>query len=258
MKVHGGALLAFAIAAGSFGSGSVNAEPRTVIELFTSQGCSSCPAADKLLGELAKDPSIIALSLPVDYWDYLGWKDTLASPQYTAKQRAYSRARGDREIYTPQVVVNGVIPVIGSEKSNIDDAISQTSGKAMSLPVQLSASGDKLTVSVPDAKDGAAKGEVWLYGVTGTAPVTIGKGENAGRKITYYNVARRLVKVGDWTGKAESWTIPADQIRADGVDGAAAILQSGSAEKPGLMLGAAFAALPPAALRLAPPPAALR
>ena len=97
MKVHGGALLAIAIAAGSFGSGSANAEPRTVIELFTSQGCSSCPAADKLLGELAKDPSIIALSLPVDYRDYLGWKDTLASPLHTAKQRAYSRARGDRK-----------------------------------------------------------------------------------------------------------------------------------------------------------------
>jgi hypothetical protein len=75
------------IAAGS--SGSVAAEPRNVVALFTSQGCSSCPAADKLLGELAKDPSVIALSLPVDYWDYLGWKDTLASPQYTAKQRAY-------------------------------------------------------------------------------------------------------------------------------------------------------------------------
>jgi hypothetical protein len=258
MKCHGGVLLAVVMAAGLFGTGSARAEPRTVIELFTSQGCSSCPAADKLLGELARDPSIIALSLPVDYWDYLGWKDTLASPLHTAKQRAYSRARGDREIYTPQVVVNGVIPIIGSEKAQIADAISQTRDKAMSLPVQLNASADKLTVSVPDAKDGATKGEVWLYGVTGAAPVTIGKGENAGRKITYYNVARRLVKVGDWTGKAASWTIPADQIRADGVDGAAAILQSGSAEKPGLMLGAAFAALPSAALRPAPPPAALR
>jgi len=241
MKLHGGLLLAAVMTAGL--SGSAGAEPRTVVELFTSQGCSSCPAADKLLGELAKDPSIIALSLPVDYWDYLGWKDTLASPLHTAKQRAYSRARGDREIYTPQAVVNGVIPVVGSHKSEIDDAISQTRAKAMSLPVQLNASGDKLTVSVPDAKDGAAKGEVWIYGVTGAAPVAIGRGENAGRKITYYNVARKWVKLGDWTGKAASWTIPTDQIRSDGVDGAAAILQSGSADKPGLMLGAAFAAL---------------
>lgn len=241
MKFYGGVLLAGLVTAGL--SGSASAEPRTVIELFTSQGCSSCPAADKLLGELAKDSSIVALSLPVDYWDYLGWKDTLASPLYTAKQRAYSRARGDREIYTPQAVVNGAIPVIGSDKSDINSAISQTRDKAMRLPVRLFASADKVTVSVPDAKDGAAKGEVWIYGVTAAAPVSIGRGENAGRKITYYNVARRLVKLGDWDGKAASWTISADQIRADGVDSAVAILQGGNAEKPGLMLGAAFAAL---------------
>ena len=129
MKFHGRLLLAGIVTAGL--SGSALAEPRTVIELFTSQGCSSCPAADKLLGELAKDSSVVALSLPVDYWDYLGWKDTLASPLHTAKQRAYARARGDREIYTPQVVVNGAIPVIGSDKSDIDDAIRQTRDKAM-------------------------------------------------------------------------------------------------------------------------------
>lgn len=241
MKFHGGLLLAAVMTGGL--SGSASAEPRTVIELFTSQGCSSCPAADKLLGELARDSSIVVLSLPVDYWDYLGWKDTLASPLHTAKQRAYSRARGDREIYTPQAVVNGAIPVIGSDKSDIHDAISQTRDKAMRLPVRLTASGDKVTVSVPDAKDGAARGEVWIYGVTAAAPVSIARGENAGRKVIYYNVARRLLKLGDWDGKAASWTIAADQIRGDGVDSAAAILQSGNAEKPGLMLGAAFAAL---------------
>src|ERR1700704_408029 len=84
-----------------------SAEPRAVIELFTSQGCSSCPAADKVLGELAKDPNVIALSLPIDYWDYLGWKDTLADSRFTARQKAYSRARGDRDVYTPQAVVHG-------------------------------------------------------------------------------------------------------------------------------------------------------
>jgi len=241
MKLHAGLLLAGVVTMGL--SGSAHAGPRAIVELFTSQGCSSCPAADKLLGELAKDSSVVALSLPVDYWDYLGWKDTLASPLHTAKQRAYSRARGDREIYTPQAVVNGAIPVIGSDKSDINDAISQTRGKAMTLPVQLVTSGDKLTVSVPDAKDGAAKGEVWIYGVTSAAPVAIGRGENTGRSITYYNVTRRFVKVGDWDGKAASWTIPADQIRGDGVDSAAVLLQSGTTEKPGIMLGATFAKL---------------
>src|SRR3954470_9843998 len=87
-------------------------EPRAVVELFTSQGCSSCPAADKVIGELAKDPSVIALSMPIDYWDYLGWKDTLADARFTARQKAYSQVRGDREVYTPQVVVNGFSHVI--------------------------------------------------------------------------------------------------------------------------------------------------
>ena len=98
----------------------VHAEPRAVIELFTSQGCSSCPPADKLAGELARDPSIIVMSLPIDYWDYLGWKDTLALPGHTKRQRAYAQARGDREVYTPQVVVNGVAHVLGSDKDAIE------------------------------------------------------------------------------------------------------------------------------------------
>ena len=93
------------------------AGPRAVIELFTSQGCSSCPAADKVLGELSRDPSLVTMSLPVDYWDYLGWKDTLAIHGHSTRQRAYAEARGDREVYTPQIVVNGVVHVLGSDKA---------------------------------------------------------------------------------------------------------------------------------------------
>src|SRR6476620_6154807 len=112
------AALSFAIVASAvLTSAAAFAGPRGVIELFTSQGCSSCPPADKLAGELARDPSLIVLSLPVDYWDYLGWKDTLALPGHTNRQRAYSKARGDREVYTPQVVVNGVKHVLGSDKT---------------------------------------------------------------------------------------------------------------------------------------------
>src|SRR6266568_7007261 len=101
--------IAFAVAIiGSALTAASAGEPRAVIELFTSQGCSSCPAADKLLGELAHDPSLLTMSLAVDYWDYLGWKDTLALHGHTVRQRAYAEVRGDREVYTPQVVVNGV------------------------------------------------------------------------------------------------------------------------------------------------------
>src|SRR5580698_10428346 len=114
-------------------------EPRALIELFTSQGCSSCPPADKLLGELAADPSLVVVSLPIDYWDYLGWKDTLASPGHAARQRAYARMRGDREVYTPQIVVNGATHVLGSDKAAIEHAIAQTDHNAavMSVPITL-------------------------------------------------------------------------------------------------------------------------
>src|ERR1700729_1092783 len=105
---------------------AVAAEPRAVVELFTSQGCSSCPPADKILGELAKDPNVIALSLPIDYWDYLGWKDTLADSRFTARQKAYSHMRGDRDVYTPQMVVNGSTHVIGSDRAKIEGAIDTT------------------------------------------------------------------------------------------------------------------------------------
>src|SRR6516165_825712 len=103
-----------------------HADPRAVVELFTSQGCSSCPPADRILGELAKDPSIIALSMPIDYWDYLGWKDTLADARFSARQQAYSRVRGDRDVYTPQAVINGSTHVLGSDREGIEEAIDST------------------------------------------------------------------------------------------------------------------------------------
>src|SRR5690349_24983827 len=98
----------------------VQAEPRGVVELFTSQGCSSCPPADALLAELANDPSLVAISVPIDIWDYLGWKDTLAIPRNTVRQRAYAQARGDGQVYTPQAVVDGSVHVLGSDKLAVE------------------------------------------------------------------------------------------------------------------------------------------
>ena len=132
-----------------------SAEPRALLELFTSQGCSSCPAADKLLGEFAADPSVVALSVPIDYWDYLGWKDTLASPAHTARQRAYARLRGDRQVYTPQIVVNGSMHALGSDRAAVERAMTQTARNAaiMSLPVLMSMGGNNLTVKVSSAEN---------------------------------------------------------------------------------------------------------
>jgi hypothetical protein len=224
-----------------------HADPRAVVELFTSQGCSSCPPADKIIGELAKDPSIIAMSMPIDYWDYLGWKDTLADSRFSARQKAYSRVRGDRDVYTPQAVINGSAHVIGSDREGIENAIHTTAkdNGVMSIPVTMTQSGKQLTVSVAAAGKAPVlqHGEVWICSISKAVPISIGRGENSGREITYYNVVRNLVKLGDWNGNPGSWTVPLDNVAHDGVDAAVAYVQDGSRDKPGPMLGAAYTSL---------------
>src|SRR4051812_44784972 len=114
---------------------SAQAEPRAVIELFTSQGCSSCPAADKLLGELAADPSLVPISVPIDYWDYLGWKDPVADPRNPARQKPSPDGRGDGQVDTPQVVVNGSVRALGGDTSAIgENRLMPRRNGTMSLP----------------------------------------------------------------------------------------------------------------------------
>jgi hypothetical protein len=216
-------------------------QPRALLELFTSQGCSSCPPADKLLGELASDPSLVAVSVPIDYWDYLGWKDTLAIPGHSARQRAYARVRGDRQVYTPQIVVNGSTHVLGSDHAAIERAITQTDRNTaiMSLPVLLSLGGGDLDVQIGSAKEHVA-GEVWLCPLSKSVPVEIGRGENSGRAVTYHDVVRRWLKLGDWTGTNLKWSVPISEITADGSDAAVVLVQQGTRDKPGIILGAAL------------------
>src|SRR5947209_12227934 len=219
------------------------AEPRAVIELFTSQGCSSCPPADQLLGELADDPSLVSVSVPVDYWDYLGWKDTLADPRNTARQKAYAHARGDGQVYTPQAVVNGSLHVLGSDKAAIERAIAESrkNGAMPVLPVTLARADGQLNIAIADGRE--ARAEVWLCGLIRAATIAIGRGENKGRTITYHNVVRRWVKLGDWTGKAHSWTVPMQTLKGDGIDEAAILIQGGTMEKPKAIVGATLAAI---------------
>ena len=218
-----------------------------MVELFTSQGCSSCPPADQIIGELAKDPSVIALSLPIDYWDYLGWKDTLADSRFSARQKAYSNMRGEREVYTPQVVVNGSAHVIGSDRARIESAIEETkkADAVMSVPISMTLAGKQINISVAASGKGpaAAHGEVWICSISKAVPIAIGRGENRGREITYHNVVRNLLKVGDWNGTSDSWTVPLENIYREGVDAAVVYVQHGNRDKPGPMLGAAYTSL---------------
>jgi hypothetical protein len=221
------------------------AEPRAVVELFTSQGCSSCPAADKLLGQLTADSSLVPISAPIDYWDYLGWKDTLAVPLHTKRQRAYSKVRGDREVYTPQAVINGSLHALGSDKAAIERAIAKSheDSKVLSLPVTFSLQNAHLILTVPGRSEAPVGTEVWICGLTKAVTVAIQRGENRGKTVTYFNVARRWVKLDSWTGGAKTWNVPVRDVQGGDIDGFVAMIQSGTVEKPGAILGAAMASI---------------
>lgn len=209
----------------AFGSPAVaqSRQPKAVVELFTSQGCSSCPAADALFIELAKDPTLIALTLPVDYWDYLGWKDTLAQPAFTARQKGYAHLRGDGHVYTPQAVLNGSAHVVGSDKAAILAA-----SAAASLPVNLSASesGGVLRIKVAAAVGNIRSAGLMLLPVAKAREVAISRGENKSRTITYANVVRGVTRIGDWTGEEATFEIPLASARGTENDGYVILLQA--------------------------------
>ena len=217
---------------------SLKAEPRAIVELFTSQGCSSCPPADQLIGELRNDPALVVVSLPVHYWDYLGWKDTLADPRHTTRQKAYSRRRGDGDVYTPQAVVNGTAHALGSDRSAIEKAVETAKGRGahLSIPVEITVGNGKISVTIGQGEE-TAPGEVWVWGLASAVHVSIRRGENKGRTVTYANVVRRWVKLGDWPGPG-NWTIPVADVKAEMVDTVAVIVQSGGADDPGAIRGA--------------------
>ncbi|MCA3563292.1 MAG: DUF1223 domain-containing protein [Methylocystis sp.] len=229
---------AIAVAAPAAAQTGAQPKPRAVIELFTSQGCSSCPPADKLMTELSRDPNLIVLTLPVDYWDYLGWKDTLAHAAFTQRQRAYSAVRGDRQVYTPQAVINGASHAVGSEKSAIDQAIISTKLQpgVLSVPVAIEKGDLGLTVNI--AQSAGFSGHVWVLSTVRERSVQIGRGENTGRNMTYTNVVRSLTRIGPWSGEAASIEIPKSAIAED-AEGVVVLVQTGSEKKPGQIIGAA-------------------
>ena len=219
--------------------------PKVVVELFTSQGCASCPPADELLSDLAKDPDILALTLAVDYWDYIGWKDTLAKHGHSVRQRAYAELRGDRMIYTPQIVVDGVVAAKGNNKDSIARALKKVAdiGPVLTVPVKLALSGSELLVDL-DALPGGAAGtppvtaDIWVCPVSRSQSVAIGRGENAGKTVTYTNVVRGWIRIGPWTGSAQNYRVDLSRIAQEGVDTVVVLVQTGSPATPGAIIGA--------------------
>jgi hypothetical protein len=177
----------------------------TVVELFQSQGCSDCPPANANVIALSERPDLLTLSLGVTYWDQLGWKDTFASPQYTRRQWDYARAFHRDEVFTPEVVVNGHADVVGSNKSELEALIGREARKSDAPDVD--ASNDVIQVGAGSRN---AHADVWLVRYDpNTVQVPIQRGENEGRTLPHKNVVKELVKLGEWTGKPETYRVPA-------------------------------------------------
>jgi hypothetical protein len=215
--------------------------PKAVVELYTSQGCSSCPAADALLNKLAQRKDLIAISLSVDYWDYLGWKDTLANAKFSERQKAYAKALGDGMVYTPQVVVNGEIQVNGADESKIAAAIQNAaaSHKLAEAPVRLTFVGGKLVVEVGAAPAGSPEREatVWLAVMSPKVEVPIARGENKGKTITYSHVVRELIPIGTWNGDVMTVKLHREAIMPAASELCAVLVQDG---RGGPIIGAAL------------------
>lgn len=179
--------------------------PRAVIEMFTSQGCSDCPAADLLLKQYLDQKNVIGLSLPIDYWDYLGWKDTLAGARNAERQREYAKRFDTGTVYTPQAVVNGAAEVLGSSQSEIDRALraTETALGSSRVPVHFWHYGESVIIETGGAPPGSEPKEatIWLAVVQKSVDVVVKGGENSGKTLTYYNVVRELTPVGLWNGR---------------------------------------------------------
>lgn len=233
------ALFSFA-APGQAEPSKSSADGAVLLELFTSQGCSSCPPADALLHEFSKKSGVITLSFSVDYWNYLGWHDTLSSPENSERQRAYARTRGDGRVYTPQIVVDGITHVNGADSSAINKAIRTATErlKAVRVPVTMHAEGKSLVIDIGDAPMASTmrEGTVWLAVAKEKETVAITRGENRGKDITYIHPVRELTPIGIWKGEKMTLRLPLKDLQTIGGDCLVTMLQ---VENAGPVLGVA-------------------
>lgn len=196
-------LAAACVAVAGSGAPVLAGDQPVVIELYTSQGCSSCPPADELLGKLAGRADVIALALHVDYWDYIGWKDIFGSPAFTVRQKGYAAAAHSRRLYTPQLIVDGQDHVVGYRPMEVADLIQKH--RATPDPVALTAtrSGDRIALRARVTGDNPGPMVVQLARFIPSETVLIERGENAGDTITYHNIVRDWAIVAKWDGKAD-------------------------------------------------------
>ena len=215
-----------------------------VVELFTSQGCSSCPPADVALRQFSERDDVLALAFHVDYWDYLGWKDTLASPENTQRQYAYAKSFESRTVYTPQAVINGREHLSGANGGVIAAKLGTFAGRGegLTIPIEMSSVGNRIRVQVDSGAvpDGSDVKLVLVY-FKDESTIDIERGENRGKQMTYRNTVTGAQVLGMWDGQNMDIEIPQDEIRAHKANGCAILLQATSESgTPGAIMGAAI------------------
>ena len=211
----------------------------TVVELFTSQGCNSCPPADDLLAELAERRDVLALSFHVDYWDYIGWKDPYASPSHTQRQRAYARQFGLGYVDTPQMVIDGAVQVMGSDRDKVLETIGGAADRP-SVPLEVVPADDgRMQISLPH-RPGSEDATVWFVVFDRQHVTEVKRGENRGRTLRNANVVRGFQRIAIWRGEAMEVPVAINDLSPEGGDDCAVLLQS---QRNGRIIGAAKAAL---------------
>ena len=188
----------FGLIAGLQAGGLAAQDTGTVVELYTSQGCSSCPPADELITRLAERTDVIPLSLHVDYWDYIGWEDDLAQPAFTQRQRRFAHAAGSNTVYTPQLIINGADAVVGSHAREAEDIISAHKAAKDPVAVSLARRGDRLDIRATVQGEVSDRLTVQMVRYAPSIVRDITRGENAGRTIVYTNVVTSWQALGTW------------------------------------------------------------
>ncbi len=212
--------------------------PKGVVELFTSQGCASCPPADTALAQLVSQGDMVVLSYHVDYWNYLGWTDTLSSKENTERQYGYAKTMGRSGVYTPQAIINGREHVKGTDLSMINGKIDgmQKSGQGLSVPISATMRGDEIEIEIGE---GQGQADVVVAYFTKRQQVDVTKGENSGKRMDYWHSVYDVQSVGMWNGKKMTLTLPGKALGKTKKDGCAILLQaSGPGGEPAAIMGA--------------------
>ncbi len=220
-------------------------KPAGVVELFTSQGCNSCPPADAIFSELVSKGQVIALAYHVDYWDYLGWRDTLARPENGDRQNSYMKSLGTRAVYTPQVIINGRTHINGTNRAGIDADLEAQSreGKGLTVSIKVTERADSIVIRAGATTEPQAEANLVLVFFSGPQSIAVSRGDNTGQTTTYFNAVTEVRTAGMWHGKVTEYELPKSEFVGKG--GSVALLQTTSRDgDPGPIIGAVVISKP--------------